>query len=279
MKNPKIIHALLLFILIAPLTFPALAQNAEVEKIHQLYINTINTANLNNLDALYTEDASIRNSDGSMVFGLDNIKAQYKDVFSTGKYSITLKTIDETVLDKEYIFVSGSYVYTKTDEPKMILKGEFVNTLKKVMGDWKIYKSYRYPETTNNAILVDSLYKAFSAGDIPRVLAAMDSKIVWNEAEGNSYADGNPYIGPEAVLNGVFARIGAEHEYFNLEDIQLHEMNNNQILATLRYNAKVKENGAKYNAQAAHLWTLKDGKIIAFQQYVDTKKLNDAFGK
>jgi len=130
-----------------------------------------------------------------------------------------------------------------------------------------------------NTILIDNLYKAFAVGDIAKVLAGLDAKVMWNEAEGNAYAEGNPYIGPEAVLNGVFARIGADHEYFNLTDIKLHNMSNNQVLATLRYNGKLKKNGAEYNAQAAHLWTLKEGKVMAFQQYVDTKKLNDAIIK
>jgi len=130
-----------------------------------------------------------------------------------------------------------------------------------------------------NLSIVDNLYKAFATGDIPAVLDGMDANIVWNEAEGNSYADGNPYIGPEAVLNGVFARIGDEHEYFNLTDIILHEMSNDQVLATLRYKGKLKENGAEYDTQAAHLWTLKNGKVTNFQQYVDTKQLADAFGK
>jgi hypothetical protein len=134
-------------------------------------------------------------------------------------------------------------------------------------------------ETPSNLSVIDGAYKAFAVGDIPAVLAVMDANIIWNEAEGNAYADGNPYIGPDAVLNGVFARIGADHEYFNLVDIKLHEMSNNQVLATLRYKAKLKKNGAEYNTQAAHLWTLKDGKVTNFQQYVDTKQLADAFGK
>ena len=107
----------------------------------------------------------------------------------------------------------------------------------------------------------------------------MDANIIWNEAEGNAYADGNPYIGPDAVLNGVFARVGADHEYFNLTEIKLHEMSNNQVLATLRYNGKLKKNGAAFDAQVAHHWTLKDEKVINFQQYVDTKQLSDAFAK
>lgn len=130
----------------------------------------------------------------------------------------------------------------------------------------------------NNLKIVDNVYQLFGKGDVPAVLAAMDSDIIWNEAEGNKYADKNPYKGPEAVLHGVFGRILAEHEYFNLEQIQLFEMSNNQVLATLRYKAKLK-NGNEYDAQVAHHWTLKDGKIIGFQQYVDTKKLNDAFLK
>lgn len=91
--------------------------------------------------------------------------------------------------------------------------------------------------------VIDKLYNAFATGDIPTVLGAMDPKIVWNEAESNSLAEGNPYIGPDAVLNGVFARLGADNDYFKLEDIQLHGMDNNQVLATLRYDAKVKKQG------------------------------------
>lgn len=130
-----------------------------------------------------------------------------------------------------------------------------------------------------NTTIIDNLYKSFAIGDIPNVLGSMDEKIVWNEAEGNAYADRNPYIGPDAILNGVFGRIMQEHDFFSLTDVKLHNMDNNQVLATLRYKGKVKKNGAEYDAQVAHHLTLKDGKIVAFQQYVDTKKLNDAMSK
>lgn len=123
--------------------------------------------------------------------------------------------------------------------------------------------------------IVNGMYKAFAAGDIPGVLAAMDSKVIWNEAEGNPYADGNPYVGPDAVLKGVFTRVGEEHEYFNLTNLKLHNVGDDKVLATLRYNAKRKDNGAIIDAQAAHLWTLKNGKVVAFQQYADTKQLHE----
>lgn len=132
-------------------------------------------------------------------------------------------------------------------------------------------------EKSQNMQVIDNLYKAFATGDMPNVLGAMDPDIIWNEAESNSLADGNPYIGPDAILIGVFARIGEMYETFALMNIELHEMMNNKILATLRYHGKVKATGKEIDAQVAHFWTLNaKGKIIAFQQYVDTKQLWDS---
>jgi hypothetical protein len=51
----------------------------------------------------------------------------------------------------------------------------------------------------------------FATGDTPTVLGLMHPKIEWNEAESNSLADGNPYIGPDAILKGVFARLRTLH--------------------------------------------------------------------
>ncbi|PKA83096.1 hypothetical protein ATE92_1242 [Ulvibacter sp. MAR_2010_11] len=126
-----------------------------------------------------------------------------------------------------------------------------------------------------NLSAVSGLYANFGKGDVPAVLAALDEKVVWNEAEGNALADKNPYIGPDAVLSGVFTRVLEEFPNFTLNDIVLHNMENNQVLATLRYKGSNSSTGKDLNAQAAHLWTLKDGKIIGFQQYADTKQLHD----
>lgn len=131
----------------------------------------------------------------------------------------------------------------------------------------------------NNINVISKIYEDFGKGNVPAVLAALDANVIWNEAEGNAWADGNPYKGPDAVLNGVFARVGSEYDYFKTANVQLHEMLNNQVLATMRYKGKLKKNGAIINAQAAHLWTLKDGKVMAFQQYADTKQLNEANNK
>tara|TARA_R110002049_G_scaffold14886_2_gene61928 strand:- start:4755 stop:5024 length:270 start_codon:yes stop_codon:yes gene_type:complete len=87
--------------------------------------------------------------------------------------------------------------------------------------------------TKQNLQIIDSLYNAFSTGDIPTVLGLMHPKIEWNEAESNSLSDGNPYIGPDAILEGVFARLVANHKYFGLKDVKTHGMSDNIVLATI----------------------------------------------
>jgi ketosteroid isomerase-like protein len=128
---------------------------------------------------------------------------------------------------------------------------------------------------SGNLEIVKRLYTDVEAGDVESFVAAMDPQIEWNEAEHFPYADGNPYIGPNAIMEGVFARIGADWEYFNVVDREFHEMKNGEILMTGRYEAKNKASGRSMKIQVAHLWTLSEGKVTAFQQYTDTYQAHE----
>src|SRR5829696_1657873 len=61
---------------------------------------------------------------------------------------------------------------------------------------------------------IKAAYAAFGRNDPSVLFAAMDSAISWNEAEGNPLADRNPYVGPQAVGDGVFARLLAAIDNF-----------------------------------------------------------------
>ena len=123
-----------------------------------------------------------------------------------------------------------------------------------------------------NVTLVEGMYNSFAEGDVDAVLGAMAPDVEWREAEGFIYADGNPYIGPEAVAEGVFAKLGGEWEYWKLEGLKLYPAGKSNVLATGRYNAKNKASGKELDAQFAHFWTVADGKVSSFQQYTDTKQ-------
>lgn len=125
---------------------------------------------------------------------------------------------------------------------------------------------------------IERLYQHFDKGEVPEVLALMDNDIEWNEAEGFAYADGNPYIGPEAVLNGVFGRIGAEWDQFAVTDRTFYDVDQDKVLVTGYYQAVHKETQQPIKAQFAHLWWVSNGKIKKFQQYTDTHQWVTAMG-
>jgi ketosteroid isomerase-like protein len=123
-----------------------------------------------------------------------------------------------------------------------------------------------------NVALVRSIYEAFGGGDIAAVLGAMSPDIVWNEAENFPYADGNPYEGPEAILGGVFARLGGEWDGFAPVPEEFLDAGDS-IVVLGRYRGTCKATGTPIHAQMAHVWRVRDGKAVRFQQYADTHQV------
>ena len=252
---------------------------ADMYTLTRNYMAAYNAGDHAALQAMYTDDAVRIDTEGNRIEGAENIAAALAQQFRENNVTVLIKHDGLYWSDAESTLVATgtyqvygvSYVY----DIEIDVTGRYANTVLQEDGEWKIAKSVLSP-LPDNAAVIDGLYQAFAQGDIPAALAPMAADIVWNEAESFPYADNNPYIGPDAVLNGVFARIGAEWEYWNLTDIQLHEMSGNRVLATLRYDAKHKATGKKIDSQTAHLWTLKDGKIVAFQQFTDTKQAVEA---
>ena len=116
---------------------------------------------------------------------------------------------------------------------------------------------------------VKGIYEAFGRGDIPAVLAALDPGVEWWEAENFIYADGNPYVGPEAVLEGVFMRLGGEWEGFAVTPQEILDAGETTI-GHGYYSGTFKKTGERVRAQFAHFFTFRGGKVVKFQQYTDT---------
>jgi len=126
-----------------------------------------------------------------------------------------------------------------------------------------------------NLEVIQNLYAAFARGDGPAALSAMDSAIVWNEAENFPYADRNPYVGPAAVAEGVFFRLATEWDDFQAVPAEFFDAGETVIVIG-RYRATYKATQASIDAQFAHLWRVRDGKIVGFQQYTDTAQAQNA---
>jgi uncharacterized protein len=128
-----------------------------------------------------------------------------------------------------------------------------------------------------NLRIVKQIYQCFASGDIPGLLALLSPDIEWNEAENFPYSDGNPYRGPDAVLNGVFARVGNDWDSFAAHPGQIFDAGDAVIMFG-RYSATHKATGRSMNPQVVHIWSLADGKVVRFQQLVDTLAVARATG-
>ena len=128
-----------------------------------------------------------------------------------------------------------------------------------------------------NRSTIQRMYEAFGRGDIATVLGALDPEVEWWEAENFIYADNNPYVGPQAVLQGVFARIGAEWEGFSVTPKEILDAGET-VVGRGYYAGKFRGTGRDVRAQFAHVFSFRDGKVVQFQQYTDTAQFRDAVG-
>ena len=127
----------------------------------------------------------------------------------------------------------------------------------------------------NNLEIMRGMYDAFVKGDVPSVMAVLDPELEWREAENFIYADRNPYVGPTAVLEGVFMRLATEWEGSTVSPGEILDAGA-IVVGRGHYSGAYNKTGKQVRAQFAHVFTLRDGKVIKFQQYTDTAQFERA---
>jgi uncharacterized protein len=129
-----------------------------------------------------------------------------------------------------------------------------------------------------NVDVVRGLYEAFGRGDIAGVLGGMDPAIEWREAESNPYMpSGEAWIGPDAVVTNLFMKLGADWEGFTVHPTIFHDAGDSVVVEG-RYSGTYKATGKNQDTQMCHVWRLKGGKVVSFQQYVDTARVQEVMG-
>lgn len=124
----------------------------------------------------------------------------------------------------------------------------------------------------NNKELIRRLYESFASGDIAAVTSALADDIAWTEADGFPLA--GTYIGPQAVIENVFMRLGQFSDNWGVVVDRL-VADGDTVVADGRYTWNNKRSGEPCEVRMAHVWTLAGGKAISFLQHVDTAKVRD----
>lgn len=124
-----------------------------------------------------------------------------------------------------------------------------------------------------------ALYERFGQGDVEGVLALFSPEIEFREAEGNPYQpDGEPFRGPDEILQRLFMRIGEEWDPFVITPESFLTSGDDSVIMEGRYRGTFKATGRELDAQVCHILRYANGKLSHFQQYVDTAQLRRVMG-
>ena len=127
-----------------------------------------------------------------------------------------------------------------------------------------------------NADVVRDVLEAFNRGDLARVLCHLDPEIEWALAEGHPYSpEGATWRGHEELTEKFFARAAGDWDDFAVSLRKLHDAGDS-LVAEVRYSGRLKATDVAIDAQGCHVWELEGGKVVRFQQYVDTARLREA---
>jgi hypothetical protein len=81
------------------------------------------------------------------------------------------------------------------------------------------------------------------------------------------------FRGPDAVVEGVFAHLGGDWDGFAaIPDYVVGE--GDRAVAIGTYSGTYKATGKAFSARYAHSITARDGKIVHFEQVVDSTQVN-----
>jgi uncharacterized protein len=113
-------------------------------------------------------------------------------------------------------------------------------------------------EMSPNIAAAKAGYDAFASGDMEAWKSTHASDAVWTVLEGLPYA--GTYVGPESVVENVFAEIANLWPDFKVEPIAFYESGSKVFI-----HARMTAGGRQ--TETMHMATIKDGKYIEFTPF------------
>ena len=117
---------------------------------------------------------------------------------------------------------------------------------------------------------IKTLYDNLSARNYEAVMSYLDDDIVWIVADNSPLADRSPYHGINEVRSGVFERLTSGFDKLIFDVDEIFECGSERVVALGYYYFRFHGQPQERKAQVAHIWTIRDGRAVKFQQYLDT---------
>ena len=127
----------------------------------------------------------------------------------------------------------------------------------------------------DNTTIAQEAYNNFKKGDIAALLDLLPDNVTWQLPE----IEGVPFAGKRTGRSSVaefFQGIEANQETLQFEPREFIAQGD-KVIALGHYRWRVKSTGREYASDFAHVFTLRDGKIVGFQEYTDTASAARAY--
>ena len=126
-----------------------------------------------------------------------------------------------------------------------------------------------------NKIIAKEAYSCFNRGDIQGVLDMLTDDIDWRTPD----VDGAPFYGQKQGKEGAlafFQGLGSTEEPEAFEQNEFIA-DGDKVVVLGRWAATVKPTGRRWDTRLVHIFTIRDGKIAAFEEFFDNAAASRAF--
>lgn len=130
-------------------------------------------------------------------------------------------------------------------------------------------------DAQGNIQVAKQAYANFKAGKIPAVLESMSETIEWQlpEIEGVSFS--GKRRGKESVAD-FFSKLGQEQDVISFEPREFIAQDD-KVVAVGTYSFRVKETRQQFTSDFAHVFTIQNGKVVRFQEFMDSAAVAGAY--
>lgn len=123
--------------------------------------------------------------------------------------------------------------------------------------------------------VVRQAYENFKSGDIGALMGQMSEEVDWRLPQ----IQGVPFSGERrgrGQVSEFFATLADSQDSVSFEPREFVTQGD-KVVALGTYNWRVKSNGREYGGDWAHVFTVRDGRIVGFHEYMDSAQAEAAF--
>lgn len=121
----------------------------------------------------------------------------------------------------------------------------------------------------SNIDLVQHLYGAFGRGDIPALMSDMSADIAWHSG---GRASDYPGFGPRkghAEVQEFFKIIADNNDFVHFTPRNFYAADD-KVFVLGDYEITLRKTGKKMASDWVHIFTIRDGKVTGFREFLDT---------